>query len=138
MNQSKRRGFSLMEVMFASAILTGSLIALDQLATMGRQNANSAETMVTAQLLCEQKMNLMLSGMERLESTDDSTWEENEDWHYAVRLTPTEKMSLTELEVEFWQDEEKFHQPQRYNLIRWITQSETSDGPESTVEESSL
>ncbi|QDU81792.1 hypothetical protein Pla110_35420 [Polystyrenella longa] len=133
--QNTRGGFSLMEVLIASSILIGSLVVLDQLANLGRISARSSESMVTAQLFCEQKMNLMLSGMEAMESTDDTVWEDNEDWHYAVETEPDEKLPLTKLTIRVWQDEEKFLRPQRFQLVRWImstSSSESGDGEEIT------
>ncbi|MCA9040077.1 MAG: hypothetical protein KDA65_07020 [Planctomycetaceae bacterium] len=127
-----------MEVLVASAILIGSLIVLDQLATLGRLSANSAESRVTAQLLCEQKMNLMLTGMEPLEETDDTVWEEDENWHYSVELLPTEKLPLTAVTVRVWQDEEKVLRPQRFHLVRWIQQTSSDESAGGESEESDI
>ena len=60
MNQPRRSGFSLMEVLLATGILLGSLIVLGQLATVGRKHAHDAETLTTAQLLCQSKLNEIL------------------------------------------------------------------------------
>ncbi|MEZ6048508.1 MAG: prepilin-type N-terminal cleavage/methylation domain-containing protein [Planctomycetaceae bacterium] len=130
-----RAGFSLMEVLIASAILIGSLVVLDQLSTLGRISANSAETMVTAQLLCEQKLNLMLSGMESIEPTEDTAWEDDENWHYAVDLEPLDNLPLNKLTVRVWQDEELFLQPQEYELVRWVNPApaaSSSEGEEAS------
>lgn len=135
-----RAGFSLMEVLVASGMLISSLIVLNQLSTLGRISANSTESRVTAQLLCEQKMNLILSGMELMTATDDSTFEEDETWHYAIELEPVETLSLTKLTVRVWQDEEEVLRPQNFHLVRWIAsppedgETTESDSTSATVE----
>lgn len=76
MKTHDRSGFSLMEVLLATAILLGSMIVLSELAGIGRHHANSAQRLATAQLLCQNKMNELLVGMAALESVDAEPLEE--------------------------------------------------------------
>jgi type II secretory pathway pseudopilin PulG len=61
--RSQRRGFSLIEVIIATAILMGSAIVLAKLAGMGREQSQKAAIHSTAQQLCEQTMNELLLGL---------------------------------------------------------------------------
>lgn len=55
-----RSGFSLIEVMIATAILMGSAIVLSRLAGMGREQSQRARLHSEAQQLCERTMNEVL------------------------------------------------------------------------------
>jgi len=65
-----RSGFSLIEVILATAILMGSVIVLARLAGMGREQAHKAALHTTAQQLCENTMNELLLGLRPLELID--------------------------------------------------------------------
>jgi len=63
----QRAGFSLIEVMIATAILMGSAIVLARLAGMGREQSQKARLYSDAQQLCEQTLNELLLGMRLME-----------------------------------------------------------------------
>lgn len=56
-------GFSLIEVLLATAILMGSVIVLSRLAGMGRTMAQKAQQLSEAQWLCEEVMNEIALGL---------------------------------------------------------------------------
>jgi len=58
----KRSGFSLIEVILATAILMGSVFVLSELAGIGRRQSQRAELHARAQQLCEQTLNEVLTG----------------------------------------------------------------------------
>ena len=62
-----RAGFSLIEVIIATAILMGSAVVLSRLAGMGREQSVRARTYTEAQMLCETTLNELLLGMRVLE-----------------------------------------------------------------------
>ena len=138
MNLNSRHGFSLMEVMIASTVLVGSLIVLDELASLGTRNAINMETRVTAQMLCEQKLNQILTGIDPLQEVENEAFEENDDeageedegeeWFYTVELEPLEIQNLVSLKVIVRQDEEKYLRPKQYELVRWVESSSLSSG----------
>ncbi|MDA1230008.1 MAG: prepilin-type N-terminal cleavage/methylation domain-containing protein [Planctomycetota bacterium] len=64
---ARRRGFSLIEVMIATAILMGSAVVLARLAGMGREQSQKARLYSDAQELCEQTMNELLLGLRPME-----------------------------------------------------------------------
>ena len=57
---AERSGFSLIEVIIATAILMGSAIVLARLAGMGRDQSQKAKLYSDAQHVCEQTMNELL------------------------------------------------------------------------------
>ena len=60
--QGARSGFSLIEVIIATAILMGSAVVLSRLAGMGRDQSQKARLHSDAQQVCEQTMNELLLG----------------------------------------------------------------------------
>ena len=62
-----RRGFSLIEVIIATAILMGSAVVLARLAGMGREQSQKARLHSDAQERCEQTMNELLLGLRPVE-----------------------------------------------------------------------
>lgn len=67
-----RAGFSLIEVIIATAILMGSAVVLARLAGMGREQSQKAALSTTAQQLCEQTLHELLAGLRPLEVSEDS------------------------------------------------------------------
>ena len=72
MNSSVRYGYSLLEVILATAILLGSVVVLGELASIGRKHVISAEKRAAAQLQCETKLNEILAGLVPLESVAET------------------------------------------------------------------
>ena len=66
-SRRERRGFSLIEVMIATAILMGSAVVLARLAGMGRDQSQKARLHSDAQELCEQTMDELLLGLRPME-----------------------------------------------------------------------
>jgi prepilin-type N-terminal cleavage/methylation domain-containing protein len=67
----KRSGFSLIEVIIATAILLGSVFVLSELAGLGRRQSQRAEQHTRAQELCEQTLNEILFGERPLLEVED-------------------------------------------------------------------
>jgi prepilin-type N-terminal cleavage/methylation domain-containing protein len=67
---TSRGGFSLIEVMLATAILLGSVVVLGELASMGRRQSEKGKKLAEAQQLCEQTLNEVLLGLRPLEPVE--------------------------------------------------------------------
>ncbi|MFP6763896.1 MAG: hypothetical protein VB858_09765 [Planctomycetaceae bacterium] len=95
---TERSGFSLLEVILATAILMGSAVVLSRLAWMGRTQSRRAETNAEAHQLCEQILSEVLLG---LRSTD--TVEQEPFWP-SVSLTVDPADSAGSLESDLFGD----------------------------------
>lgn len=69
-HRTARAGFSLIEVMMATAFLMGSAIVLAKLAGMGRDQSQKAQNHLRAQQLCEQTLHELLLGLRPFEITE--------------------------------------------------------------------
>lgn len=65
-----RSGFSLMEIIIATAILMGSVVVLARLAGMGRSMAQKADLLSNAQRICERTLNEIALGERPLQPVD--------------------------------------------------------------------
>jgi len=84
-------GFSLLEVIIATAMLMGAAVVLSRLAGMGREQSQAAETLDTAQRLCEQTLNELLLGARPLVAAEDQPLVPLD----SVRLQPAEPVIET-------------------------------------------
>ncbi len=120
MRRSRRRGFSLLEVLLATAILIGSSVVLMELASIGMRHAASARDMSQAQRLCQSKLNEIIVGVAPAETVRPIPSEEDPRWTYWVNVQPTERAGLVKLEVGVAQELASRKQLNRFTLVRWI------------------
>jgi len=142
-----RSGFSLIEVIVATAILMGSVIVLARLAGMGRTMAQKTQLHSEAQRVCEQTLNEIVLGLRPMEPVEQAELQPEiqvsdplqteadaqvpDDriavkeplgrWLHSVRLQPnTEIPSLQTLTVEVESADENVERPVRFRLSRFV------------------
>lgn len=111
-----RSGFSLIEVILATAFLMGSAVVLARLAGMGREQSQKAQLHSEAQALCEQTLNELLLGLRPIDPVesaplvpillpaDDTPAEEfrNEITSPLIEMPRTDTQSALSLENPKW------------------------------------
>ena len=134
MTKLQPHGFSLMEVMVATAILFGSTIALVQLARVGQAHLRRSSDRSIARLLCVNKINELLAGLEPIESVEPLPFVENPDWSYSVRVAKLDIGSLAEVIVAVRPtvDVAIRQEPARsltatYRIVRWVRMEESDN-----------
>jgi len=127
-----RRGFSLLEVILALAILTGALAVLGELARQGIESTRIARDTSRALLLCENKLAEITSGCVYPEQMYDIPCEEAADgsllglqtqrppWLYSVELASVDLPGLVAVRVSVYQDLPPETEPVECSLVRWI------------------
>lgn len=128
-----RRGFSLMEVLLATSILLASSIALIELATIGRKQANTAYDLNQAQLLCQAKLDEIATGIVPRTATESQEFEDGSGWFYSVEIDPLRFGDLVAVSVSVFQEEKGAGRPVRFTLVRWMTDDSASDQPPSSM-----
>ena len=131
-----RRGFSLMEVLLATSILLASSIALIELATIGRKQANSAYDLNQAQLLCQAKLDEIVAGFVPLKGVESQELDDDPEWLYSVELRPLPMQELVAVVVTVFQDPETSRRPVQFSLVRWLidtTSTPAGNGTRSTA-----
>ena len=99
--RSRRRGFTLLEVMVAVAILALVLVTLLGLNNRGMQDVLLAEHMTTATLLAKRLMVETLSERTLAPREDEGVFEEEEfkDYTWKKAVSPTPVQQLVEVRV---------------------------------------
>lgn len=133
----RRRGFSLLEVILALAILAGAIAVLGEVSSMGMRNARLAKDLTYAQLLCESKLAEIVAGIESataqqgtpLGTVSDSS---EPDWLYSVETTPASQTGLVKLQVTVYKELPGEKHPPRFSLTCWIPDPDATTKEDST------
>ncbi len=136
------RGFSLLEVMLALAILGISIAAMGELVRLGTRAAAETRDLTKAQILCEGMMSELAAGVTPPESVDRVPFELDPEWNYSIVVGAVDQEGLLLVQVTVEQEVETGQQPLSFTLTRWMVdplleQTEDSDtilGGESTTE----
>jgi general secretion pathway protein I len=133
-----RRGFSLLELILALAILGGAVAVLGEAASLAMRNAEFAREMGRAQLLCEGKLAEILAGAVPLQTVSRaklSTAAADPDepaWLYSVEKTSLGEDQLVSIRVTVTRDLPPEKRPIQYSLVRWMIESEATQSSDST------
>jgi type II secretion system protein I len=114
------RGFTLLEVILALALLAGAMVVLGQLMSIGTRSAAHARHVSTAQILCESKMAELAAGIVPLEPVQGAAFEHTREWRYSVVVSSTEEERLFAVRVIVEQNVERQKQPFSFALDRWV------------------
>ena len=121
--RSSRSGFSLMEVLLATSILLASSIALIELATIGRKQANAAYDLNQAQLLCQARLDEIAAGIAPAKPVESQQFEDHPEWFYSVAIDPLRFRQLVSVRVSVFQESRSSGRPVRFTLVRWMTEA---------------
>lgn len=132
---SRRRGFTLLEVLMATGLLLGCVIVLAELAAIGREHANAAEDLSTAQRLCENRINEMLCGAAAVETVESEDLDED-GWTCSVTLDSAPNPDLVAVRVTVAREAAPSRRAREFSLVRWMsmpgyTPSDSSTAPSS-------
>lgn len=123
----QRRGFSLLEVMLATAILLGSIVVLGELARLGSRNVQAACNETVAERLAQSVMNRVTAAGTMPEQTVDQPLEETQGWLYSIEIEPLDRPALSALRIRVAQDLPEEKQPVQFTLVRWMRFTPGSD-----------
>ncbi len=132
MRRKRSSGFSLLEVILATAILLACLFVLGQMAYVGRKDAEDAADATTAQLICRSKLNEILVGAAPVASVESQPVAEMPGWVYSVEVESLEQFGLVSLRITAMQDpaESESTTSQRsgeqFSLTRWMHDASSS------------
>jgi len=128
-------GFSLLEVILALAILSGSVAVLGEVTRGAMENARIARDVTVAQLLCESKMAEVAAAITPAEMVTGVPFDETDDpalldWLYTIEVESIdEEGGLLVVRVTVVQDLPAERRPVEFSLTRWLIESseETSE-----------
>ena len=120
----RRRGFSLLEVVLALAILVAAIAVLGELVRLGLDNAAAARDLTQAQLLCESKLAELTSGVIEPQSISNAAFaaeiDPEREWTYSIALSPLDLQGLISATVTVTENVSGERQPRQFSLVRWL------------------
>jgi prepilin-type N-terminal cleavage/methylation domain-containing protein len=133
MASTKRSGYSLIEMLVATAILLVAIGVLAELADVGLKHASRAEEAAAAQRICQNLLDEILCGVIPLESTAEDAVSDEPDWTYSIDVKPIERVQwepgLAELRVTVVKTPEGVKAGKPFSLIRWVRYSSPEKRP---------
>jgi len=117
---------SLLEVMLALAILGGAVAVIGELTRSAARDAEEARALTTAQLLCEAKMNEIVSRLLPAQAVFDVPIESLEtldspgSWSYSILVEQVGQSGLLSVSVTVAQAAESVPRPVQFTLTRWM------------------
>lgn len=123
-------GFSLLEVVLATAILLFAVVALGELVRNGLNAARRAQYVSQAQLICESKLAEIAAGIVPPDpvsqvpvlSTEDQP--DLNEWVYSVEVFPLDQPELIQVKVTVMRNPQLGGFPFEFSLIRWMRDPE--------------
>jgi prepilin-type N-terminal cleavage/methylation domain-containing protein len=122
-SQVAARGFSLLEVVLALAILTAAVAILGELIRSGLRNAQLARDLSKAELLCESTIYQIESGFLPPQPAQRAQVDQEPGWYYSVENESTGAATQSGLlrlrvTVELNLDQQK--RPTKFSVVRWM------------------
>ena len=130
----RRAGFSLLEVLVATAILMGSAAVLFQLAGVGTRHATGAQKLADAQWSCQAKLGEILAGVIPIEQVKDRPLANKPGWVYSVEVEPVDEpdmpaeMALLRVTVAEDVGLDDDRHAVRFTLRQWIRDPHLPEG----------
>lgn len=118
--QQRRRGLSLLEVIVAIAILGGALVVISNLIYIGSKAASNVRWTSEAQILCDTKMAELSAGVIPLQSNGLTLIQESPIWAYSVDIGSTNVNGLLSATVTVQQADATGGTPMQFTLMRWL------------------
>ena len=132
---SHPRGFSLLEVILAMAILAGAIAVLGEVIHLVREHATDCQVKTRGQLLAATLMDEIACGVREMVEEDRRPLETDGSmrWVYSVFLPDldTDFVDLVAVEVVVEQDLEAPFQPAKVRLLRWFYAPDQEEGSAS-------
>jgi general secretion pathway protein I len=121
----RRKGFSLLEVILALAVLAGSLAVLGEAIRLGLHNAQVTRDLTQAQLLCESKLAEIAAGLTPSDPVQGARFDcvvgdGQTGWLYSISRETMGEEGLLVVCVTVTQDLPPEKRPVQFALVRWI------------------
>jgi|694.fasta_scaffold00861_32 type II secretory pathway pseudopilin PulG len=123
----RRRGLSLLEVIIATAILSGAGFVLFSIIGLGAKYARRAEAITLAHHFAQSILDEAIAQPDTIGKDKTETILEAPEWSYRITTNPLEDPSLVQVTVEVFPTQETSgasastgDTPSTYQLSRWI------------------
>jgi len=127
-----RGGFTLFEIMLALAVVGLAMAVISQVIWTGMESARVTQELVQAELLAENVMAELVSGVRLLESVgetpldEQSGLEDPSQWLFSIDVAPLDVEGLAQASVTVRQNSDKPGVVD-FSLVRWVLVPETEE-----------
>jgi prepilin-type N-terminal cleavage/methylation domain-containing protein len=118
-----RRGFSLLEVVLALAILTATVAILGELIRSGLRNAQLARDLSKAELIAESVLYQIEAGALPHQAVERTPVDLEPGWYYSVENSSSGTQApsgLLQLRVTVELTPDKKKRPTKFSVVRWL------------------
>ena len=115
-----QRGFTLLEVIIAVAVLLGALTAIFQLISTGSTASVQAQFRAEAIILAETKLNEAIGGVIPLESSSAQEIEESTEWTWELTVEPASQTDVLSVTVTVARESESPAGNHSYSITRMV------------------
>jgi type II secretory pathway pseudopilin PulG len=133
-------GFSLLEVILATAVIASSSMVLLRLVSTGQQHQRRGERKAIGQMICQSLIDEMTIDSRLLQGVEDQRVKDYPTWTFSTKLESTEfpgivrvqiRAAETPIELERTENDGRFD----FELVRWLRSEQDEDDDEQTWEE---
>ncbi len=117
---TRRRGFTLLEIVLSIAILFGALTAIFQVLSVGNQAAVQGQFRTAAVLYAETKLNEAIAGVVPLQSTGKTPLEDDDAWSWSMTVGSGSLNDLLMVTVTVTRDGESAASRHQYSVSRLV------------------
>ncbi len=140
-----RRGFTLLEVILALAILAGALAILGEVSRLALRHAAAARDLARAQLLAESKLAEIKAGITSPDAVDNMAFDPTTEkldptepaWLYSITSQATDEVGLISVRVTVTRDLPAGQHPVKFSLATWVPDPNYTYTPPSSTTTSS-
>ena len=118
-----KKGFSLLEVVLALAILTAAIAVLGELVRSGLRNAQLARDLSQAEIICESTIYQIEAGLLPPQTVQGTAVEGSPGWFYSIETENTggaSQAGLLRLRVTVEQSRDQQSRPTKFSVVRWL------------------
>ena len=121
---SARGGMTLLEILVALAIFLAAVAVIGQLVGTGSQAATGAQLKSEAARRCETVMAEAVAGVIPLQSTGDTSFEDDQQWTWSLTVTDAAHADMLQVETIVTRKNRQGEAQVSFNLVRWIRDPE--------------
>jgi len=116
----QRGAFTLLEVVLALAILTGSVVALGQVIHLAVRAADETNHLTQAELLAASKLAEVTAGIVPLDPVTDAPLDAGREWTYSLSIEPTGIDTVVAVRVTVTRQTGRAGGLEQFSLVRWV------------------
>ena len=131
-HHQSRKGFTLLEVILALAIMAGATAVIGELVRTGLMNSQRARDITRGELICESVMTQIVTGAISATSTSNVQFDDDPRWLYSISVDSSAQQGLITVTVTVVRDAPTEQHPAPVQLVRWMVDPSIEEASSSS------